>query len=736
MEEIKVKSIERFSSIIEKLKKENDAEYPNSTLIFRGQSNIDWNITSSAYRYMHDCYPTIKITSIIMDTFKECVQNDMYELKQVDEDAMKFNDNDEDKIMCMLQHLGGKSTFIDFSVNPNVALFFACEQFHNSKDGVVFVMRCHNNEIYNKKEKIGKYKCVSLDKRNPAYSRVRVQNSCFLKPDNDGLVENENVIKIVIDSNCKASILEELKPTIDRKAVYPDIWGYIGNQRYYILDGHNIGNKAKHVETLKSIVFRETSQLIKDGTTRRMEDVFKTLDNLSKLNGLNKEDCLRIKYLQVRALMCAMNFDEALLILNTIEEPYIQFQPINDVNARDSEQFDPIDKHFVRDFEIAKCYMGKLEYGIAQEFFNSAYEFVKKNGYTELKHDIVKQQATSLVKKNKYNLSLALDKISELGNDDFLRPDIAALLIEAGEYEEAIKKLKGVNGDYALSLLAYCYLSLSKLGDKQLYLDKAISIYQQAISLLEERNPEKGKYKPRTYDHDHHFKLALAYDAASKYEEAKRQYEIIIEKPYENEEAMHNLAYLMYLHIDKYGCTEVINRFFKAIKCSRKDKNPKNFNDLGQLLMDIYHQKVQYSESQEKFKSMLKKNLEDVAISDVYPESIQIEFNRIINSICSKSENTSLENILLQTSESLFYIADTLNRKDAFANKNIADIYYEKFIYANNERMKREFAQTSLRRYILANSYYLIDNKKCKGIDEKIKELEQYLKREILLVNK
>ena len=50
--------------------------------------------------------------------------------------------------------------------------------------------------------------------------------------------------------------------------------------------------------------------------------------------------------------------------------------------------------------------------------------------------------------------------------------------------------------------------------------------------------------------------------------------------------------------------------------------------------------------------------------------------------------------------------------------------------------MKREFAQTSLRRYILANSYYLIDNKKCKGIDEKIKELEQYLKREILLVNK
>ena len=37
---------------------------------------------------------------------------------------------------------------------------------------------------------------------------------------------------------------------------------------------------------------------------------------------------------------------------------------------------------------------------------------------------------------------------------------------------------------------------------------------------------------------------------------------------------------------------------------------------------------------------------------------------------------------------------------------------------------------------LIINSYYLSDNKRCKGIDEKINELEQYLKREILLVNK
>lgn len=118
-----IRTIADFRSHIEALKKDN-ALHPEDKLIFRGQSNIDWDITSSAYRYMHENYPTIKISPVIMETFKECVYHDMYELKQVDENAVNFGDNDEDKIMCMLQHLGGKSTFIDFSENENIALFF------------------------------------------------------------------------------------------------------------------------------------------------------------------------------------------------------------------------------------------------------------------------------------------------------------------------------------------------------------------------------------------------------------------------------------------------------------------------------------------------------------------------------------------------------------------------------------------------------------------------------------
>lgn len=89
----------------------------------------------------------------------------------------------------MLQHLGGKSTFIDFSENEYIALFFACEQFHNRKDGVVFVMWHHDDGIYSNNVKIGEYKQVKLKKTDPAYNRVKVQNSCFLKPDNDGFIK-------------------------------------------------------------------------------------------------------------------------------------------------------------------------------------------------------------------------------------------------------------------------------------------------------------------------------------------------------------------------------------------------------------------------------------------------------------------------------------------------------------------------------------------------------------------
>lgn len=724
----KAYSIDEFDFIVNQLIEDNKKSNPESSLIFRGQSNMDWNIVSSAYRYMHDNFPAINITNVILDYFKECVQEDMEELKKYDNGIMNLDNDDE--VMCMLQHLGGKSIFIDFSKNSHVALYFACEKYDKAQDGVVFVMRNQGDTIFSRKDKVGIYKHIVLNENNPAYSRVRVQNSCFLRPQNDGIIYNDgNVIKIIIDKDYKSTILKSLEPDINHKVVYPDIFGYIGRQR-----------ANAHTDTLKSIVFRETAQLIKDGNVKRMGDVLTALNNLELLGELQNNDNLRIKCLKINALMCAEKFDEALIILSTIQEPYWAFRRLNDINAYRSEQFDPIEEYFVKDFEIAKCYMGKCEYEIAHDFYTTAHivlgeihENDKKK--QDLKNEILKQQATSLAKQNKNNLNIALDLLSELRKNENSISDIASIYMIAEKWDEAIEMLRNGKDDYSLNLRANCYVELSNVGNKKIYLQKAIETYQKALDVLKTTRIQKDiseEYQPKTYEHDHHFKLAVAYEAMQDYEKAQKEYEIIMQWPYENEDAMHDLAYLLY-KMDKKDYEKIIQQFFYAIRNSRIEKHPRNYNDIGRLLIEIYTQQIDIPSN--KIKEILKNEIGKIRNAEIYSENVQFELNMIINHIFPDKSDKGDMKILLLTAERLFNIADLLNRKDAFANKNIGDIYYIKYSQSNdNERNRREYAEKALRRYILAHSYYLIENKRCEGIDIKISNLESYLKRDVLLV--
>lgn len=724
MKEYKITSLTDFDTAIKNIIKEKSGQYQSSSFIFRGQCNKAWNIVSSAYRYMHSCFPSIIITNTVLEYFKECIQNDVDELTKIENGNLSLRN--EDEVMCMLQHLGGKSLFIDFSKNGHVALFFACEKCQNTKDGVVFVMRNEGGRIFNDKGKeVGKYKHIKLDKNNPAFGRVRVQNSCFLRPYDDGIILNDNdIIKIIIDKNSKLRILEDLASTINHKVVYPDIFGYIGRQR-----------ANSRTCTLKSIVFRETAQLIKDGNVRRIEEVLETLRNLEELDGLDDNDYLRIKTLKIRALMCIQKFDEALMILNSIQERFWIFQKLNDINANQPTQFDPIEPLIVNDFEKAKCYMGKSEYEIANDFYirasdtlNDIDDFVIEKH--NLKREILKQQAISLVKQNKNNLSIALDLLSEISDDKNSLPDLAGIYMVAERWETAIDILRNCKDDYSLNLRANCYMELSKIGNKKMYLLKAITTYQEALKSINMNQRNKNvDYIPKTYDHDHHFKLAVAYEAMHEYEKAKDEYKSIMNSPYDNEVAMHNFVSLLY-KIDKTDYKNIIKHYFAAIKNSRNERHPQNYNDIGRLLIDIY----QTGKYPEEVRDILIEEINDLRNSEIYHENIKYELNMIMEHILNNnSDKSSVINLLL-VAERLFIIADTLNRKDAFANKNIGDIYYIRYTQSSiNERNRHEFAEKALTRYILAHSYYLIDKKRNNTIDDRISELEAYLKREILV---
>jgi len=744
--EKKIKSMADFDTMVEKINANKHGE-----LIFRGQSDSSWNIVSSAYRYLQQIYPSINMTETILGYFKSNVRKDIEELRSLNEEYKHLKTDDE--VMCVLQHLGGKSTFVDFSTDPHIALYFACEQFHDYKDGIVFVMFHDNESIYNKAEEIvGGYKSVKLDDGNLAQKRISMQKSCFLDSSSCPIVINDEskIERIIVDKNSKKRILEELKyENIYRNTVYPDILAYINDQKL-----------TKDTVSLKSVIFRETAQRIKDGCVRRMRDALETLVHLSELRGLTENDNRRIDFLKVGALMCECKYDEALIILETIHEPYIFFRRLNDENPNNEDKIDAIDMFFVPVFEKANCYMGKSEYEKAYTMYLEAAEvvddIVKKDksifnlnfnenerdelnrdafekGLRKIVGDVYKGRAKCLVRQNKSNLYLALDILMQYAkneeiDDNTLRVDRAALYMDALEWNKAIDMLQGLNEDYALNLLGNCYMELSKTGNKYLYLEKAVNTYDMALSKIPKSESE---YMQKTSGHDHHYKKAMALKGCEKIEEAEKEYDVIIMKPYENEDAMHDVAYMLYQY--SRDTVEVVRRYMYAICNSRAEKNPRNFNDLGRLLVELSYKNENFPQ---KIVETLYDGFKMYENAVTYPESVQIEIRAITDCLLSLKKGMHSIRLKLQNiAEKMFIIADLLNRKDAFANKNLGDIYFDKYQQcADDERVRHESAEKALRRYILAESYYLVDGKRCIEIKDRIQQLEEYLKREIVQV--
>lgn len=734
---IKIKTIEEFDTEIQRIKD----KCKTGNLIFRGQSDSSWDIVSSAYRYLKKIYPTINVTKDILGYFESNVNKDVAKLRSNNKD---FENRDRDWMMCTLQHLGGKSTFIDFSTDAHIALYFACEKLSQDKDGVVFVMTHDENNIYNNiGDVVGDFKSVSLDDNDLASKRLTMQKSCFLDSSNQPIIlNNEDIDRVFIDKNCKNEILHRLntEENIKRENVYPDMLEYIGNQ-----------GLTNNINSLKSVVFRETAQKIKDGCVRRIDDILRILNTLEKLEELSDPDKLRIKFLRARALMCTCKYDEALLVYDTISDDFVQFSRLNDQNDQNPDKNDAIDVFFVKKFEMAKCLMGKQNYEKALILFDEAKSIVDNKGvdlptfegyyprdnnkmsltekwYVNLKCDIAKNKATCLVSMNKYNIHLAIDILKELQKNENLtdiKSDIANLYVKVEKWDEAISLLKEVGEeDYGLSMLANCYVEMSRKGNEKLYLEKAIEAYKKAIENLK---PDENEYKQKTNDHDHHYQRARALSKCGRIEEAIEEYKMIILPPYENEDAMHEMAYL----INQNNKSQAIEKFMDAILNSRVEKNPRNFNDLGKLIIEL---------------SIIEPNLIEILINGFrelkrkqdYPESVQIEFSTILDLLLELKEakDKSKEQFTIKIAEHMFVIADLLNRKDAFANKNLGDIYYETYLQTSvSERVKHENAEKALRHYILANSYYLIDGKRCPEIENRIKELEGFLKRLITVVN-
>ena len=211
--------------IINEIKrKTTDGDY-----IFRGESQ---------------CHP--KVSSTLYRALKEVGLLDEHDVKTFQCQELKYaktyrytQKTDGFEILTEIQHFGGKTNLLDFTVDYRVALFFACNSFP-FKDGRII--------LQDRKGAIEDW--VKESSGPDPQSRVKVQKSIFISPP-EGFIEPHEDDIVTIPANLKQLMLEHLQNhhDISAETIYPDLHGFVSSQdtRWNIYEDISKGND--HLES-------------------------------------------------------------------------------------------------------------------------------------------------------------------------------------------------------------------------------------------------------------------------------------------------------------------------------------------------------------------------------------------------------------------------------------------------------------------------------------------------------
>ena len=121
------------------------------------------------------------------------------------------------QILIQLQHYGGKTNLIDFTTDTRVALFFACDGFHDEVGRVILRKREDTQGLVE-----------SPWEPNEPRHRVLTQRSIFVRPKKGYLIPDPDSI-VEIPDTLKVPILKYLQNYngISARSIYNDLHGYI-----------------------------------------------------------------------------------------------------------------------------------------------------------------------------------------------------------------------------------------------------------------------------------------------------------------------------------------------------------------------------------------------------------------------------------------------------------------------------------------------------------------------------
>ena len=110
-----------------------------AVLIFRGQSDQEWGLNSSAYRRLKKESEPLTLIEYLTKVLIEPARSEGYAHQQNKE----LNDLE---LLAKLQHNGAATCLIDFTANFHIALWFACVD--DKTDGKVFVVNRGNTQNF------------------------------------------------------------------------------------------------------------------------------------------------------------------------------------------------------------------------------------------------------------------------------------------------------------------------------------------------------------------------------------------------------------------------------------------------------------------------------------------------------------------------------------------------------------------------------------------------------------
>ena len=121
------------------------------------------------------------------------------------------------QILIQLQHYGGKTNLIDFTTDARVALFFACDGFHDEGGRIILRKREDTEGLVE-----------SPWEPNEPRHRVLTQRSIFVRPNKGYLIPDSDSI-VEIPDTLKVPILKYLQnySGISARSIYNDLHGYI-----------------------------------------------------------------------------------------------------------------------------------------------------------------------------------------------------------------------------------------------------------------------------------------------------------------------------------------------------------------------------------------------------------------------------------------------------------------------------------------------------------------------------